>query len=215
MHLILTHEQADFDALGAMLGAHLMQERGLPVLPRRINRNVKAFLTLYGAELPFVEVTDLPVEPIETITLVDTQSLVTLRGMNQNTIVHVVDHHALRPEIDDQWNVTLDQTGACTTLFIEGLREQNDVLNPVHATLLLLGIYEDTGSLTFASTTARDARAVSYLLEQGASLQVASRYLNPGFPVNSAPCMTACCWPRKTLPSKVSTSLFLQMRPLR
>ena len=180
MHLILTHEQADFDAIGAMLGAHLMQERAFPVLPRRLNRNVKAFLILYGAELPFVEINDLPAEPIDTITLVDTQSLVTLRGMSAKTIVHVVDHHTLRPDLSDQWNITLDQTGACTTLFIEGLREQNDLLNPVHATLLLLGIYEDTGSLTFASTTSRDARAVSYLLEQGASLQVASRYLNPG-----------------------------------
>ena len=180
MHLILTHEQADFDAIGAMLGAHLMQERAFPVLPRRLNRNVKAFLTLYGAELPFVEIKDLPAEPIETITLVDTQSLVTLRGMSGKTIVHVVDHHTLRPNLSDQWNITLEQTGACTTLFIEGLREQNDLLNPVHATLLLLGIYEDTGALTFASTTSRDAHAVSFLLEQGASLQVASRYLNPG-----------------------------------
>jgi tRNA nucleotidyltransferase (CCA-adding enzyme) len=183
MHLILTHEQADFDAIGALLGAHLMQERTYPVLPRRLNRNVKAFLTLYGSEFPFVEINDLPVEPIESITLVDTQSLVTLRGMNPKTIVHVVDHHSLRPDLSDQWNITLDQTGACTTMFIEGLREQNDVLNPVHATLLLLGIYEDTGSMIFASTTARDARAVSYLLEKGASLQVASRYLNPGLSI--------------------------------
>jgi tRNA nucleotidyltransferase (CCA-adding enzyme) len=180
MDLILTHEQADFDALAAMLGAHLMQERALPVLPRRLNRNLKAFLTLYGAELPFVDINDLPAEAVENVILVDTQSLVTLRGMSANTSVQVVDHHSLRPDLPASWNVTLDQTGACTTLFVEGLREHNGALNPIHATLLLLGIYEDTGSLTFAGTTARDARAISFLLEQGASLQVAVRYLNPG-----------------------------------
>ena len=55
MQLILTHEQADFDAMGAALGAYLMNERAIPVLPRRMNRNVRAFITLYGPELPFVE----------------------------------------------------------------------------------------------------------------------------------------------------------------
>ena len=179
MHLILTHEQADFDAIAAMLGANLMHERALAVLPRRMNRNVRAFLTLYGAELPFVEIDDLPHEPVETVTLVDTQALVTLRGMNKKTTVQVVDHHTRRPDLPAAWNVTLDQTGACTTLFVEGIREHNDTLNPVYATLLLLGIYEDTGSLSYAGTTARDARAVGHLLEQGADLQIANHYLNP------------------------------------
>lgn len=177
--MILTHEQADFDAIAAMLGANLMHERALAVLPRRMNRNVKAFLTLYGAELPFVEIDDLPHEPVETVTLVDTQALVTLRGMNKKTTVQVVDHHTRRADLPAAWNVTLDHTGACTTLFVEGIREHNDTLNPVYATLLLLGIYEDTGSLSYAGTTARDARAVGHLLEQGADLQIANHYLNP------------------------------------
>jgi len=179
MHVILTHEQADFDAIAASLGAHLMNEKAYPVLPRRMNRNVRAFLTLYGAELPFADTRDLPGENIETVTLVDTQSLVTLKGMTQRTVVQVVDHHQLRPDLPDNWNVTIDQVGACTSLFVEGLREHNGALNSIHATLLLLGIYEDTGSLTYTSTTARDMRAAAYLLEQGASLQILSRYLNP------------------------------------
>ncbi len=179
MDVILTHEQADFDAIGAALGASLTNEKAFPVSPRRTNRNVRAFLTLYGAELPFVDVRDLPAENITNIILVDTQSLVTLKGMTQRTAVQVVDHHSLRPKLPDHWQVTIDHTGACTTLFVEGLHEHNGTLTPVHATLLLLGIYEDTGSLTYTSTTPRDIRAAAYLLEQGANLQVVSRYLNP------------------------------------
>jgi len=179
MHLILTHEQADFDALAAMLGAHLMNERAIPVLPKRMNRNCRSFIHLYGAELPFVEAADLPAENIESITLVDTQSLVTLKGMTHNTAVYVIDHHGRRPDLPENWSVTIDNTGACTTLFIEGLREHNGLLTPIQATLLLLGIYEDTGSLTYHHTTPRDARAVAYLLEQGAGLQIATGYLNP------------------------------------
>jgi tRNA nucleotidyltransferase (CCA-adding enzyme) len=52
------------------------------------------------------------------------------------------------------------------------------MLSTVQSTLLLLGIYEDTGSLTYTRTTARDLRAASYLLEQGASLQIAADFLN-------------------------------------
>ena len=179
MDVILTHEQADFDAIAATLGAYLMNEKAYPVTPRRVNRNVRAFLTLYGAELPFVDARDLPGENIQTVTLVDTQSLVTLKGMTQRTAVQVVDHHQLRPELPDSWNVTIDQVGACTTLFVEGLREHNGELTPLQATLLLLGIHEDTGSMTYTSTTPRDVRAAAFLLEQGASLQILSRYLNP------------------------------------
>lgn len=179
MEIILTHEQADFDALGASLGAYLMNEKAYPVLPRRMNRNVRAFLTLYGAELPFIDARDLPAGPIHTVTLVDTQSLVTLKGMTRQTAIHVVDHHQMRPELPEGWNVTIDPAGACTTLFVEGLREHNGTLNTLHATLLLLGIHEDTGSLTYTSTTPRDVRAAAYLMEQGASLQILSRYLNP------------------------------------
>ena len=177
--VILTHEQADFDAMASALGAFLMDETSIPVAPRRMNRNVRAFLTLYGAELPFLDPRDLPPGQVSIVTLVDTQSLVTLKGMNHKTAVQVVDHHALRADLPETWNVTIDPVGACTTLFVEGLREHNGALNSVHATLLMLGIYEDTGSLTYASTTARDVRAAAYLLEQGASLQIVSRYLNP------------------------------------
>ncbi len=44
--------------------------------------------------------------------------------------------------------------------------------------MLLLGIYEDTGKLTYSRTTPRDIRAAGYLLEQGASLQIMQDFIN-------------------------------------
>src|SRR3990172_5311228 len=178
MRIILTHEQADFDALASVLGAFLLEEAYLAVLPRRINRNVRAFLTIYGVELPFVDPRDLPSESVEQVTLVDTQSMVSVRGMNTKTTVHVIDHHPLREDLPLTWMITVSGTGANTTLFVERLQERDIALTTVQATLLLLGIYEDTGSLTYYRTTPRDLRAASYLLEMGASLQIAAEYLN-------------------------------------
>jgi len=179
MQVILTHEQADFDALAALLGASLLQENAVAVLPRKMNRNARAFLNLYGADLPFVEPRDLPAAPIEAVTLVDTQSMITLKGASTKTQVQVIDHHQLRPDLPEDWQVNIERTGATTTLFVEGIQENNLHLPVTYATLLLLGIYEDTGSLTYSSTTARDIRAAAFLVEQGASLRTAVKFLNP------------------------------------
>ena len=178
MRVILTHEQADFDAIASQLGAWFMDRGAIPVLPTRVNRNVRAFLTLYGVELPFVERRDLPSRRVELAVLVDTQSLITLKGMHPGLNVHVVDHHEFREGLPEHWDVRVEPVGANTTLFVEYLRDRRQPLSQVEATLLLLGIYEDTGSLTYSRTTSRDLQAAAYLLENGASLQVVGEFLN-------------------------------------
>ncbi|MCP4140021.1 MAG: CBS domain-containing protein [Chloroflexi bacterium] len=178
MHVILTHEQADFDALASLFAAHLLNEQAKAILPRKLNRNLRAFLTLYGREFPFMDPRDLSGEKIETALLVDTQSLITLKGMGKKTHIRVVDHHPRRDNLPDDWEVNVDEVGATVTLLTENLRDAHKHLSMPQATLLLLGIYEDTGSLSYASTTSRDARAVAWLLEQGASLNIAADFLN-------------------------------------
>ncbi|MFM8321287.1 MAG: CBS domain-containing protein, partial [Chloroflexota bacterium] len=178
MQIILTHEQADFDALASLLGASLLYEQAIPVLPRRLNRNVRAFLALYGVELPFMDPRELPAQGIDKVYLVDTQAMVSIRGMAHETRVEVIDHHPLRDNLSPAWTVSIHNTGATTTVLVEELHERGETLNPIHATLLLLGIYEDTGSLTYARTTPRDLRAAALLIEMGASLKIAADYLN-------------------------------------
>jgi len=180
MRVILTHEQADFDAIAALLGARLLDEDALAVLPRRMNRNTRAYLALYSAELPFNDPRDLPPEAIDCVTLVDTQSLVTIKGLSKTTTVMVIDHHPRRDDLPAEWKLTIDSTGATTTLMVEMLAQQdNNTLSSAEATLLLLGIYEDTGSLTYAGTTPRDVKAAAYLIEHGASLKILSQFLDP------------------------------------
>ncbi len=178
LRISLTHEQADFDAVASLLGTFLVDKRTLPVLPRRLNRNVRSFLTLYGSEFPFVESRDLPNQHVKTVCIVDTQSAVSIRGVNEQTVFYVADHHALKQPLPESWHVTIDQTGANTTLFVETIRERDIALTSLQATLLLLGIYEDTGSLTYPSTTPRDVHAAAFLLEKKANLVILSRYLN-------------------------------------
>jgi len=161
-----------------LLAAHLLDDIAVPVLPRRMNRNVQAFLTLYGADLPFVDPRDLPNQPVEAVTLVDTQSMVSIKGMGSHTRVRVMDHHPRKENLPRDWEVISADTGATTTMLIEELREANGDLSIIQATLLLMGIYEDTGSLTYSRTNSRDLRAAAFLLDQGASLTIAGNFLN-------------------------------------
>ena len=180
MQVILTHEQSDFDAVASQLGAFLLQDSGLAVLPKMQNRNVREFIQLYAADLPFIQASEIPNESITEVTLVDTQSLVTIKGLNKKTQVFVVDHHKKKDDLPPNWEFTYVETSSCTTFFVEQLMENNShTLSMIEATLLLLGIYEDTGSLSYANTTARDASAVAFLLSNGASLNIAADFLNP------------------------------------
>ena len=179
MRLILTHEQADFDAVASVLGAYLNSPNSFAVMPRQLNRNVNIFLQTYKNDLPYIPYDDLPQENIESVLLVDTQSLATIKGLNQSTKYSVIDHHQHIKEIPSKWEMIETQTGACTTYLVEQIQLNQIDLSIIEATLLLLGIYEDTGSLTYTNTTARDAQAAAFLLNQGASLRIAADFLNP------------------------------------
>ncbi|MGB4595170.1 MAG: CBS domain-containing protein [Anaerolineaceae bacterium] len=184
MHLILTHEQADFDAIGSLKAAHLLFPEAVPILPRQVNRNVAAFTSHYAAELGLSAFQEVSGKAIERITLVDTQSLVTVKGSSERTLVEVYDHHPRKAQTNPDWIYQLDETGACTTILVEQIKPCGLSLDITTATLMLLGIYEDTGSLSYTSTTPRDVYAAAFLLEQGADLNLASTYLNP--PLSSA-----------------------------
>ncbi|MBN1318145.1 MAG: CBS domain-containing protein [Anaerolineales bacterium] len=178
MQIIATHENSDFDAIASLLAAHKLFPDATPVLPRRINRNVRSFLTVYWDALPFTRPEDLGRKVrIDQVILVDTQGLVSLKGMQRDVQVWVIDHHPPSSNLDPNWRFEGEQIGAATTLLLERFMDRGIRLTPIEATLLLLGIYEDTGSMTYDATTSRDLRAAAWLLEQRADLGVMMRFL--------------------------------------
>ena len=179
MQLIISHEQSDFDAVGAMLGTWLLNTTYLPVLQVRLNRNVREFIRNYHQDLPFLEFSEIPAESIESVILVDTQSISTIKGISPQTQIHVIDHHEKKGDFPENWSGIPEATGSCTTLLVEQIKKAGIKLSIIQSTLLLLGIYEDTGSLIYSYTTPRDIHAAGYLVEQKASLKIASKFLNP------------------------------------
>jgi tRNA nucleotidyltransferase (CCA-adding enzyme) len=179
MHIIVTHTNADFDAVASLLGAWHLYPEALPVLPPTLNRNVRDFVTLYESELPFLHQNELGREPIDQVTLVDTQYLYKIKNLKTGAKLHIIDHHEVHQPLPPEARLTPTDTGATVTLLVEQIRDLSAKrLSPIEATLMLLGIYEDTGSLTYSSTTPRDLQAAAWLLSKGARLDIVRDYLN-------------------------------------
>ena len=176
--LILSHEHTDFDALASMLAASRLYPQSVPVLPRQINRNLEAFLAEYHELLPFVHLEDLPKRRVDHVIAVDTQTVQPVRGMSHATTGHVIDHHPPMRELPAGWTFWGEEVGATTTLLVERIADQGVAVSPIEATLFMLGIYEDTGALSYGTTTPRDLRAAAWLLEHNANMLVVNKFLH-------------------------------------
>ncbi len=178
--LILTHENGDFDAIASLLAACKLYPHAKPMLPRRVNRNVEKFLTLYWDIFPFLRPSEWRRRRVEQVILVDTQHITAVRGMIPDPQVQVFDHHEMKEERPN-WEYHIDSVGATTTLLVEQMKAAGLAISAEEATLFLLGIHEDTGSLTYPSTTVRDVWAAGWLMEQGALLPAVRRFLRMPF----------------------------------
>lgn len=182
VNVILTHQNADFDAIASMLGAHKLYPDAKAVLPERINRNVEEFLTLYRSALPFVVWEDVAGEEIDHIILTDSQTSPFLgkieKAQNEAIETLIIEHHELKRPLKPYEKWHYEKLGAITTWFVEQIRERDVRLAPLEATLLALGIYEDNGMLTYGGTTVRDVEAVAWLLRCGAVLDTVRRFLS-------------------------------------
>jgi len=88
--------------------------------------------------------------------------------------IHIYDHHpASDNDLVGSVNV-IKEVGATTTIFCKIFQERKITITPDEATIMMMGIYEDTGSLTFSSTTEHDFYASAYLLNQGGNLNIVS-----------------------------------------
>ena len=178
VEVITTHVNADFDALASMLAAAKLYPEAMLVFPGAQERNLRNFFvetTCYFYN--FVKVKNLPFERVRRLILVDTRQKDRLGPLSEladdpAVEIHAYDHH---PDSETDVKASLqvvESTGATVTILTRLMREKGLTLGEDEATLMALGIYEDTGNFTFVSTTPEDFAAAAWLLGQGANLNV-------------------------------------------
>ncbi len=185
MHIVTTHKGTDFDALASVAAANLLYPDSVTVLPTNLNPNVRAFLSLHRDLFDFCGSAAIDLNAVDKLTVVDTNRWDRLDRLDtlehkQSLDIHLYDHHGDHGDIRPAWQCQ-EQMGANITLMLRYLKEGRRLITPIQAGLFLLGLYEDTGNLTFPSTKAEDARAAAYLLENGADLHVIGSFLSPTY----------------------------------
>lgn len=182
MEVITTHLITDFDGLASMVAAKKLYPGAYLVMPGKASRGVEEFLALHKDVLLIEDVKNINLSEVRRLVLVDTRNarrigLLTALLERPDVEVHIYDHH---PPNEDDARGTLEvvaPVGAAATLLVEKIKEAGIELSPFEATVLALGIYEDTGNLLYPGTTVRDVAAVEFLLSKGANLSVVANFL--------------------------------------
>ena len=189
MEVITTHINADFDALASMLAAKKLYPKAVLAFSGSQEKGLRDFFiqsTMYLFEIERLKNIDF--EGIDRLILVDTRQASRIGKFAQviskpNLEIHIYDHH---PPSSDDISGSLEvikEVGAATTILTQVLQDRKIDITPDEATVMALGIYEDTGSFTFTSTTGDDYMAAAYLLSKGANLNTVSDIITREFTV--------------------------------
>ncbi len=182
MEIITTHTNTDLDALASMVAAKKLYPKAEMVFPGKLSKNVEEFMSLHKDIFAVKTVKDIKLDAVKRIILVDTKNPKRINKLAElfgkpGVDVHIYDHHPWT-EGDSRGSLeVVEIIGATTTLLVEKIIKEGIKITPLEATIMALGIHGDTGSLLFTSTTARDAAAVSFLIDRGANLGVVAEFL--------------------------------------
>jgi tRNA nucleotidyltransferase (CCA-adding enzyme) len=182
--IITTHINADFDALASMLAAQKLYPDALIVFPGSQEKNLRNFFIQSMVYLfNLADIKDIDFKRVKRLVIVDTRQASRIGPLSAllerpGIEIHSYDHHPIKPD-DIRGQLEIHAlTGATVTILSEIIRKQKIPLTSEEATIMCLGIYEDTGSFTFSSTTQRDFRAAAFLLSKGANLNLISSMIS-------------------------------------
>lgn len=182
MQIVTTHTHTDFDALASLVAASFLYPDAVRVMPAQVQPAVREFLAVHWDLLRLKPRRAIDPASVTRLIVTDTggwERLDDLSMLATRTDLETIvwDHH-MAPGSIAATELHREEVGAAVTLLLERMQALECALSPIHATLFLLGIYDDTGALSYPSTTARDARMTAYLLESGADLNVVAAYLD-------------------------------------
>ncbi|MFA4830214.1 MAG: DHH family phosphoesterase, partial [Thermodesulfovibrionales bacterium] len=160
MEIITSHINADFDSLASMVAAKKLYPEADIVFAGSQEKKLRDFIEAFKP-VEIKRIRDIDLANIKRLIIVDTKNpdrigqfaeIISKPGID----IHIYDHHPLTKEDIHGSIEVIEEVGATATIFSEILKTRKLQPSPMEATILCLGIYEETGSLLFPSTTERD-----------------------------------------------------------
>ncbi len=178
--VITTHKNMDLDALGAVLAASKLHPEAEIVLPDTKGSDVIKLLSENEDVINYTEESSFEGK-IKKLIIVDTDSIDRIpenvkKNLLENVEIIVYDHHSGTFDTKTK-EFHFKRTGSVTSLLTLTLKGKKIIPSPVESSVMLTGIYSDTGSFKFPGTTPLDFIAAAYLLSCGANLEFVKRYL--------------------------------------
>lgn len=176
--VITAHANADFDALAAMIAASRLYEGAVLIFPGSQEKNLRNFYIQSTTYLfNFKKYNEIDPDSVELLVVVDTRQKSRLDHVaplvgKPGVAVHVYDHH---PDSDEDLEADLSVVlpwGSTASILTLRMKEREVLPTAEEATILGLGIFEDTGSFNFESTTPYDFEAAGWLRQHGMDLGV-------------------------------------------
>jgi tRNA nucleotidyltransferase (CCA-adding enzyme) len=183
MEVIAGHPNTDFDAFASMLACRRLYPHAVVVLTGSLNRNVREFARLHADELDLVDAARIDPARVTRLVLVELRDPAKLgelaSALRPGVEVALFDHHSEPlPEWLPPETAVVSGDGALTTTLCGILAEREIAVSALEATAFALGIHEDTGSLTYVTTTQRDIDALSWCFRHGARQELVNDYLH-------------------------------------
>lgn len=182
MKIITTHPNADLDSFGAIVALNILHPKSFVFFPGAQEMALKNLLSLNIIKIKETTLKEIEKNEIEKIFVVDVEDLERLGKLYKIIIskkipLEIYDHHPDEKNYPHWAKVYRKNYGSVSTLLTNILIEKRKEITPLQASIILLGIYEDTGSFHFQETTEEDFKAASYLLSKGANINLVHRFL--------------------------------------
>ena len=127
MRIISTHKNTDFDGLASLVAATLLYPGAVAALPKIINPNIRAFLSIHKDLFNIDSVADVNIDDVDSLVVVDANNwgrldgFQKLRGRNDLEII-LWDHHAGEGDIQASWQCR-KAVGANITLMLRHIKK--------------------------------------------------------------------------------------------
>ncbi len=182
--IITGHVNADFDCLAAIVAAGKLYPDATLVFPGSQEKNLRNFYMESATYFfNFKQLKEIDKSAVKLLVVVDTSRKKRILHVhpilnNPGLRIHIYDHH-MKSECDlDPELIIKKPWGSSVAILSHEIRQRGIEINQEEATIMGLGLYEDTGSFGFNSTTEHDFEAGKWLLKNGMELDVITDLLN-------------------------------------
>lgn len=187
MEIICSHSNCDLDAFSSMLALQILFPKAEICIIGATDEVIQDLLKDYPDKFKYIKEKNLVPEKVKSVILVDNTNYNRLgklgKFLKNNPEIPVIcyDHHERLNNSKHFMYYHQENLGSCVSLIMQDIMERNINIEPFLASILALGIYEDTGSFLAVDTNSKDFTAMAYLMSMGASINLIKKYIKPKF----------------------------------